>query len=62
MSMQMCSTALKGEQGVSELAIALQDRNACASFECITSFNGDHGYVHIYIYLNKVVLKLHTAC
>jgi hypothetical protein len=30
---------------VGELALALQAVNACASFECITSFNGDHGYV-----------------
>jgi hypothetical protein len=50
---------------VNELALALQDVNACASFECITSFNGDHGYINILIssmFYKKDFFKLYTAC
>ncbi|KAG5183559.1 hypothetical protein JKP88DRAFT_348625 [Tribonema minus] len=36
--------AVQGDAGLARLAEALEAAHACASFECITSFSGDHGY------------------
>ncbi|CAM9591187.1 unnamed protein product, partial [Phaeothamnion confervicola] len=33
-----------GADGVAALAADMERREVCVSFECVTSFNGDHGY------------------
>jgi hypothetical protein len=43
-SAQMLLYQMMGGPAVQRLTAAMEERRICLSFECVTSFNGDHGY------------------
>ncbi len=44
LSAQLVLDQMLGREAVVRLIKAMEDASICLSFECITSFNGDHGY------------------
>ncbi len=44
LSAQLVLDQMLGREAIIGLIKAMEDANICLSFECITAFNGDHGY------------------